>query len=298
MSYSKKRLQKLAGLIKESSYHFAKHDHLHKIIERHVSEMLRELDIEPEDQPIVFDDLFHHIKRYLSRIVSENTSPEAAQDLHAYFGKRKDKLKESVGPDSIAKQAEHLKSQFTTARGWNDVLMDLKDMMNGGGADGVRAQYYQGWADEDFAELLGLIGGGELVDVSGAPRPQRWPKDLEEQSEGDEELGFDLDKRMAEPDIPVEDVVDGVMVVNWGDILDMVMPNYWDDFQKHLDSKGKHGYPSYNDTTEAVGKWADEHNGLVWSWGGERWMSAAEMQQAVREAKKQGKTLVVMEYLS
>jgi hypothetical protein len=203
-------------------------------------------------------------------------------------------LKEGIGLEEIEAQAEHLKGEFLPPSFWNQVIQDIKDMMSGKDADGVRQKYYQGWEDQDFAHLYKLLGSPEMVKL-GDSTPRTWGHNTEELEEQAEEL--DIEARLEEPDIPTE-IVDGIMVVNWGDILDVIMPNYWSDFQKHLDTKGKHGYPSYNETSEAVGRWADEHDGIVHSWGGERWLSGAETNAAVRHAKEQGKRLVVMEYLS
>ena len=60
----------LAGL-KESSHHFAKADQISNVVNKHVASMLADLDIDKEDRKIVFDDIFHTIKRYLTSVMSE-----------------------------------------------------------------------------------------------------------------------------------------------------------------------------------------------------------------------------------
>lgn len=90
----KDRWKKLAGIVSESSYHHAKHDHLVKAIDKHVVALLKDLDLDNQSAVIVYDDLKDMLKRYLSSVVSESvdkklderTSPEAAQDLGAYLG--------------------------------------------------------------------------------------------------------------------------------------------------------------------------------------------------------------------
>lgn len=84
--FDKNRWQRLAGIINESSYHMAKNDQIARVVGKHVAEMLRELNIDSEDGDIVFDDLYHTIKRYLSSVMTEATSPEMSQDIRAYFG--------------------------------------------------------------------------------------------------------------------------------------------------------------------------------------------------------------------
>jgi len=89
----KERWQRLAGIVKESSYHMAKHDHVASVVNKHVAGLIKDLELDPVDAPEVFDDLTHNIKRYLSSVlgestssIAERTSPEAAQDVAAYFG--------------------------------------------------------------------------------------------------------------------------------------------------------------------------------------------------------------------
>lgn len=65
---------KLAG-VKESSLHLAKEDQIAKVVGKHVAEMLAELGIDKEDMKIVFDDIYHTTKRYLTSVMSESSNP-------------------------------------------------------------------------------------------------------------------------------------------------------------------------------------------------------------------------------
>lgn len=64
---------KLAG-VKESSFHLAKEDQIAKVVGKHVAEMLAELGIDKEDMKIVFDDIYHTIKRYLTSVMPESNN--------------------------------------------------------------------------------------------------------------------------------------------------------------------------------------------------------------------------------
>jgi len=63
---SKERFQKLAGLpINEATIHMSEHDHIAKIAERHAVEIIKEMDLPPEDREIALDDLSNMLREYL-----------------------------------------------------------------------------------------------------------------------------------------------------------------------------------------------------------------------------------------
>lgn len=82
----KERWMKLAGIVNESSYHMVKHDQIAKTVERHVAEMLKELGINSDVGELVFDDLYHTIKRYLTSALTESAESEKRQKHHTNFG--------------------------------------------------------------------------------------------------------------------------------------------------------------------------------------------------------------------
>lgn len=87
----KERWQKLAGILDESSYHRAKHDHIVRTINKHIGsieKMVLEIDPNLFDDDIyeVVGDISAMLKNYFKNLLKEGTSPEASQDLAAYFG--------------------------------------------------------------------------------------------------------------------------------------------------------------------------------------------------------------------
>lgn len=72
MNFSKNRFQQLAGItLKESTFHFAEHDHKTKIAERHAAEIIRELDIPDEDREVVFDELYNTLKNFIQNFTKK-----------------------------------------------------------------------------------------------------------------------------------------------------------------------------------------------------------------------------------
>lgn len=126
----------------------------------------------------------------LAGILTERTSPEAAQDLNAYFGSNESldgpyKELADEQPFEIEPVNKHLvegadpsEIEATVVRVRNhpmrySIINDLKIMADGHDAAGIRREYYPGWSDEDFQKVLDALDGRvdeQKVDDSPASR--------------------------------------------------------------------------------------------------------------------------------
>lgn len=72
MSFTKDRFKELAGLLVESSYHFAKHDYQATTISKNISQLVKDLSYDmnwsKEDQEEIYSDLQNMISNYLRQI--------------------------------------------------------------------------------------------------------------------------------------------------------------------------------------------------------------------------------------
>ena len=66
-----------------------------------------------------------------------------------------EKAKRPENFEEVLKNMIQQRDQLHSPPGtWHSIEMDLREMAGGGDRHGIRSQYYLGWKNQDFSELL------------------------------------------------------------------------------------------------------------------------------------------------
>lgn len=60
-------------------------------------------------------------------------------------------------PEQIQERIAHYKEDRKINKSFHQIIWEYEDMAEGGDADGIRQQFYPGWADEDFQTVLDAL---------------------------------------------------------------------------------------------------------------------------------------------
>lgn len=125
----------------------------------------------------------------------------------------------------------------------------------------------------------------------------RWKKLAGLLSEGlyetEENMAPVVDTDFQPQDVDHE-IVDGIMLIRYTDLVDKMIPNYWD-----LPNERQ---PSYSEKKNLANEWAYAHNGFIHEFGDDSDVSSQSIargtEEGLRLGLENGKSLVVLEYLS
>lgn len=100
----------------------------------------------PEGSEITVSDVIEKLGRdvYLNVKKTSNVETQSNQPMRP-------------APEKVQERIEDLKEQRKVNRNFQEVIWEIEDMAEGGGADGIRKKFYPGWANEDFQTVLDAL---------------------------------------------------------------------------------------------------------------------------------------------